>query len=414
MDIVPCAHHRCTVYYVSIAVAKARYLFHCSTGCVQSAFIHTGKISTPLTARTTLRASTRLPPKTLNIVTRAVLPAAVGRLLKHWEILDKAAGEGRGFLRTLQTLLRVQVSDEDNTAAPIGAEDAFFHRGGGSSTSTSSTPSRDVDLCRWIMSQSLTSQEAFSRPSLAGRASGVGDHAWSRIREPGSTTSSSGAFSRQRQPPPDEELTSRVIRAYRAFAAAGLFGSRGSGDALRLAAGLWSTVLCLPEGLRPASEHRASLALRLAIDLGLPTISGTASSTRNARTSSGGGGGSGGRDAGTSLVHMGEDAGVQHAASVLAGLLDVHPVERAEVGGAHGGDTKSSATGGRRVAGGATRGALFYRRFSEPIHEALLKRGGKVEVVHSQCVLALLDWGDTPSRKRRRVGSPGNRCIASL
>ncbi|CAM9966253.1 unnamed protein product, partial [Laminaria digitata] len=183
----------------------------------------------------------------------------------------------------LQTLLRVQVSEEDNAAAPIEAEDASSYRRGGSrSGSTSATLSRDVDLCRWILSRSLSSQEAFSRPSLAGGASGVGDHARRRSREPGTSSSSSTSktFSRQQQrqqPPPDEELTGRVIRAYRAFATAGLFGSRGSGDALHLAAGLWSTVLRLPEGLRPASEHRASLTLRLAIDLGLPTISGTVS-----------------------------------------------------------------------------------------------------------------------------------------
>lgn len=379
-------------------------------------------------------------PKTLwNVVyTGAVLPAAVGRLLKHWKILDKAAGEGKGFLQTLQTLLRVQVSEGNSAAAQIGDEDSpcFGRRDGRSTTTSATNLSRDVDLCRWILSRSLSSQEAFSRPSLIGRG-----HARRLLKEPGTSNSSNRTFSRKRQPPPDEELTGRIIRAYRAFATAGLFGSGGSGDALDLAAGLWSTVLRLPEGLRPASEHRASLALRLAIDLGLPTISGTAGSTRSARTASGGGSGGGGsgddsvamsysptsarsgggRGTGTTpLLHASEDAEPRHTASILAGLLDVHPVGKADIVGAYGGDdTKSSATGGRQAAGGATRGALFYRRFSEPIHEALLKRGGKFELVHSPspppppCLTRGIGIGHL-KRDRRRVKWPIFRFMASL
>lgn len=250
---------------------------------------------------------------------RAVLPAAVERLLKHWKSLDKAAGPGNGISETLRSLLGVRVSGED--AARVSA--ASRSGGGGDNT---------VDLCQWILSQSLSSQEALSRPFLASRtASPVAGAAGNSMRRPQQR--------RQRQSsPPDDELTGRVIRAYRSFANAGLFGSigggGGGGDAILLATGLWSTVLRLPEGLRPASEHRAKLALRLSIDLGLPATTGPA-------TAPGGG-----------------DA--PNAASLLAGLLDV------------GTAAKAVGEGGK----GATRGALFYRRFSEPVHEALLRRGG--------------------------------------
>lgn len=164
--------------------------------------------------------------------------------------------------------------------------------------------------------------------------------------------------------PPDDELTGRVIRAYRSFANAGLFGSigggGGGGDALLLATGLLSTVLRLPEGLRPASEHRAKLALRLSIDLGLPTTEGPVSAS------------------------AGGDA--PHAESMLAGLLDVGTAEKAAGGGK-----------------GATRGALFYRRFSEPVHEALLRQGGDCPwpVACRSLVDACLSAGETGAGRQR-------------
>lgn len=223
------------------------------------------------------------------------------RLLKHWKTLDNAAGPENGLSETLQSLLRVRVSKEDSArvsaASPSGGEDDA------------------VDICQWILTQSLSSQQALSRPVVSGRAG----------RKPSTARSNA----RRSPTPPDDELTGRVIRAYRSFANAGLFGCVvGVGEAFRLASGLWSTVLRLPEGLRPASEHRAKTALRLSMDLGLPTTTGATTA----------------------------------AASILDGLLDLHPAKRAEA---------SSAVG----VGGATRGSLFYRRFPEPIHDALLRRG---------------------------------------
>ena len=255
----------------------------------------------------------------------AVLPAAVERLLKHWKTLDKAAGSGNGIFETLRGVLQVRVSEED--AARVSAAS---HGGGGGGGDDET-----VDLCQWILSQSLSSQDALSRPFLAARAaSAATGAAKSKIaRQP---------QHRRQSLPPDDELTGRVIRAYRSFANAGLFGSIGGGDALLLAAGLWSTVLRLPEGLRPASEHRAKLALRLSIDLGLPTTTG-------AVTTAPCGAPSGGGDAPNA------------AASILAGLLDVTTTAE-----------EKPTEGGK----GATRGAMFYRRFSEPVHEALLRRGG--------------------------------------
>eukprot|EP00752_Nemacystus_decipiens_P003549 g3275.t1 len=246
------------------------------------------------------------------------LPAAVERLLKHWKTLDKAAGPGNGIFETLRSLLRVWVPGED--AARVSA--ASRGCAGGDDDGT-------VDLCQWILSQSLSSQEASSRPFLAARgASSVPGASKTGPRRPQQRRQSSA---------PDDELTGRVIRAYRSFANAGLFGGitgngGNNGGALALATGLWSTVLRLPEGLRPASEHRAKLALRLSIDLGLPATAGPAVPAP------------GGGSAAPSAV-----------ASILAGVLDVTTAEKATDGGK-----------------GATRGALFYRRFSEPVHEALL------------------------------------------
>ncbi|CAM9566377.1 unnamed protein product, partial [Ectocarpus sp. 13 AM-2016] len=235
------------------------------------------------------------------------LPAAVERLLKHWKTLDNAAGPGNGLSETLRSLLRVRVSKEDSARV--------------SAASPSSGDDDALDLCQWILAQSLSSQQALSRPFVSGRAG----------RKPSTARSNA----RRSPTPRDDELTGRVIRAYRSFANAGLFGSvgdggggGGGGEEFRLASGLWSTILRLPEGLRPASEHRAKTALRLSMDLGLPTTTGATTG----------------------------------AASILAGLLDLHPAKRAAA---------SSAVG----VGGATRGSLFYRRFSEPIHGALLRRG---------------------------------------
>lgn len=269
----------------------------------------------------------------------AVLPAAAERLLKHWKTLDRAAGPGNEFSKTLQSLLQVQVFKEVGMRASSSGDS-----GGGGCFGT-------FDLCQWILSQSLSSQEALSRPFLVCRAARTSAMSASADTGAGSSTGSSvdnnarqikHGHRRRRVPsPPDDELTGRVIRAYRSFANAEIFGSFGSGgdrsvgsdgDALRLATGLWSTVLCLPEGLRPASEHRAKTALRLAIDLGLPTTPETAMADGSSKT-----------------------------ASILASLLDLRPAKRA------------TAAAGRGAS--ATRGALFYRRFSEPVHEAILKRG---------------------------------------
>lgn len=255
---------------------------------------------------------------------RTVLPAAAERLLKHWRTLDSAAGPGDRISETLRGLLRVRVSGED--AARVSTASRNSNGGGGDGDDT-------VDLCQWILSQCLSSQEALSRPVLAVRAAAPSATG-------GATKTSTRRLQQRRQStPPDDELAGRVIRAYRSFANAGLFGSVGNsggggGDALVLATGLWSSVLYLPEGLRPASEHRAKLALRLSIDLGLPTTTGSTTPTPT--------------------------PGGNAAASILAGLLDVGAAETATEGG----------------KGGATRGALFYRRFSESVHEALLRRGG--------------------------------------
>eukprot|EP00903_Cladosiphon_okamuranus_P011333 g10683.t1 len=244
------------------------------------------------------------------------LPAAAERLLKHWKTLDKAAGPGNGIYETLRSLLRVRVSGVD--AARVSTTGRSGNGGGSDDT---------VDLCQWILSQFLSSQEALSRPFLAVRA------AASSATGAATKPSTRRPQRRHQSTPPDDELTGRVIRAYRSFAKAGLFGHIGNsgGDAFVLATGLWSSVLGLPEGLRPASEHRAKLALRLSIDLGLPTATGPAMTPHGGKA----------------------------AASILAGLLDVGAAEKATEGGT-----------------GATRGALFYRRFSEPVHEALLRRGG--------------------------------------
>lgn len=241
----------------------------------------------------------------------AVLPAAVERLLKHWKTLDKAVGPGNGLFETLRSLLQVRVSTDSSTGD--GVADI-------------------VDLCQWILSQSLSSQEALSRPFLPRASGGLSSTATGRIGN-----SMRRPQNRDRGPPslPDDELTGRVIRAYRSFANAGLFGTIGGdsgasdGGALRLATGLWSIILRLPDGLRPASELRAKTALRLSIDLGLPTTTGTIAASSS-------------------------------AASILTSVLDVRPAVRTVAGGM-----------------GATRGALFYRRFCEPVHEALLKRGAE-------------------------------------
>lgn len=130
--------------------------------------------------------------------------------------------------------------------------------------------------------------------------------------------------------------------------------SRPTGEGLsasRLAAGLWSTVLSLPEGLRPASAQKASSALRLAIDVGLPIV--TAVVTPAVGASSVGGAVSGSR-----------------GSSVLGGLLDVSPANAAR-----GWSGDGHLVGQARGAGGATKGALLYRRFSDIVHEVLLKAG---------------------------------------
>lgn len=205
----------------------------------------------------------------LCLIRRTVLPSAAERLLSHWKTLDEAAGEGQTFSQTMRGLLRVTVAS-DESAAGVG------DKGG-----TSTRSHQDADLCQWLLSQSLSSQEAVSRPSfttrITARATGK-----SGVRDSGQTRDLS-----HHHQPPDDELTGRVIRAYRSFATVGLFrivgvgrldGGRG-GEALPLAAGIYSTVLRLPEGLRPASEMRAATALRLAIELGLPTTTSTTSTT---------------------------------------------------------------------------------------------------------------------------------------
>lgn len=274
----------------------------------------------------------------------AVLPSAGERLLKHWESLDKAAGENGEFVRTLRDVVRLQI---------------YERTGGGSSSGA--TEGCETDLCRWLLSQLLSSEEAVSRPGHLSRRTAL---SISDPRRPPAAPGRAGFASSRRHARPDDELTSRVLRGYRYFASAGLFGrvpgGRGSGDALHLAAGLLSTVLGLPEGLRPASEQRATIALHLSIELGLPTTlapvidhpgGGLADASRSDREQHGAG---------------------LHSGSILSGLLDVGPAARAALAG--GGDALCG--GGRQVVGGATRGALFYRRFPLPVHEALLKPGG--------------------------------------
>lgn len=70
------------------------------------------------------------------------------------------------------------------------------------------------DLCQRLLSSSLSSHEALSRPSL-DRTSSTATGNVAELKR----------LSDHRQPPPDDELTGRVVRAYRAFARAGIFDS---------------------------------------------------------------------------------------------------------------------------------------------------------------------------------------------
>lgn len=324
-----------------------------------------------------------------------VLPAAAERLLSHWKILDRNVGEGSPRLYTiLQDLLRLQNSNQVAESSSMKITDS-------------------QDLCQWLLSSSLSSHEALSRPSL-DRTSSTGMVNVAELKR----------LSDHRHPPPDDELTGRVVRAYRAFARAGIFDTTASSGATdgtskapfyvlvwailcalsvrpyhiclhcfgpprrhlaRLTPGhllfivvtvcvyplqkdegwsarslafvLWFTILSLPEGLRPASAQRASAALRLSIELGLPTIvapRGEISTDSLLLVPFGASSGSPGR--------------TSHEACLLQGLLDVSPA----AGGVQGGGEDRAGK-----VGGATKGALLYRRFPDIVHEVLLKAGGK-------------------------------------
>lgn len=276
-----------------------------------------------------------------NVVAPTVLPAASERLLKHWKTLDRAAGEGDKFSDTLRGIIRIRV--------PVGDE------------------SRETDLCQWLLSRSLPSRETVSRtaPFLAAASHQL----------------------------PDDELIGRVLRGYRTFATVGVFrdiviGGRSNFD---LAVGLYSTVLNLPEGLRPAAEHRATTALRLAIELGLPTTTTAVGSKGVWEEES--------RSAGDSEVtkkrrrrmegETGDDELAPRAASIVAGVLDVRPAVRVTSGSDR--NRVLPLEDNRREAGATTRGALFYRRFSDPIHEAFLKPAGDRPAAWPTACVLLVD-----------------------
>lgn len=307
----------------------------------------------------------------------AVLPSAAERLLKHWKILDEAAGERNGFSHTLNAVLQVRVPCDIGSRLELGID---VNARSEDDTSTAGVSAfRNVDLCRWLLSRSLSSPDASYRPSLTDRSKPVSTGGRQRART--------------KPLPIDEELIGRVIRAYRSFANAGLFGSSsrisgtrddggGDEDALSLAAGLWSSVLCLPEGLRPASEQQATRALRLSIELGLPAIPLTRSDgVKHGRRNVGGSlmANSSSTSSSSRSGGMEPDNGRQQtdAPSLLTGLLDTRPAEKAKAKGDSG--VPSAAVSGRGRTG-ATRGTLFYRRFSEPIHDSLLRRGGTRDV----------------------------------
>lgn len=177
--------------------------------------------------------------------------------------------------------------------------------------------------------------------------------------------------------PPDDELTDRVVRAYRAFARVGLFGGEGGGGAAAVPArpvvsGLWSTVLGLPEGLRPASTQRAGAALRLAVEMGLPTVGSSPSPAKVRASISCSRSGATGSD--SESPHGGAAAAVEEPeASILRGLTDTSPSD--SVVGAAGAGSKGR--GGARV----TKGALFYRRFADLVHDILLRKEGGGELL---------------------------------
>lgn len=170
----------------------------------------------------------------------------------------------------------------------------------------------------------------------------------------------------------DDELASRVIRAYRTFARVGLLGEASCGGPMaavteRLVGGLWSTVLGLPEGLRPVLTQKAGTALRLAIELGLPIVSSSLSrsevlsASRNATT--------GAADA----LYLEEGSGWEfnnrEGECILRGLIDISSAQRRP-------EVARDAVVVAGAPGGITKGALFYRRFSDIIHDALLRTGG--------------------------------------
>lgn len=275
------------------------------------------------------------------VVAPTDLPAASERLLKHWKTLDRAAGEGDKFSDTLRGIIRIRV--------PVGDD------------------RRETDLCQWLLLRSLPSREAVSptAPFLAT----MGHQS------------------------PDDELIGRVLRGYRTFAIVGVFcdiviGGRTGFD---LAVGLWSTVLNLPEGLRPAAEHRANTALHLAIELGLPTTTTAVGSKGVWEEES--------RSAGDGEVtkkrrrrmeeETGDDELAPRAASIVAGVLDVRPAVRVMSGSYR--DRVLPLEGDRQEAGAATRGALFYRRFSDSIHEALLRPEGDRRAAWPIACVSLVD-----------------------
>lgn len=296
-----------------------------------------------------------------NVVAPTVLPAASERLLKHWKALDRAAGEGEKFSDTLRGIIRIRVPGGDD--------------------------SREADLCQRLLVRSLSSGEAVSRTAPVAPSAAIGGTP-RQVRGRVLPT-----FAPMGHQSPDDELIGRVLRGYRTFASIGIFrdiiiGGRSGFD---LAVGLWSAVLDLPEGLRPAAEHRANTALRLAIELGLPTT-----------TTAGGSEGMWEEESGL-LEHgkaakkrrrrvegeTGDDELAPRAASIVAGVLDVRPAARVRSGSDR--DRVLQLEGDRREAGAATRGALFYRRFSDPIHEALLRPAGDRRAAWPAACVSLVD-----------------------
>ncbi|CAM9437887.1 unnamed protein product, partial [Discosporangium mesarthrocarpum] len=242
------------------------------------------------------------------------LPAAAERLLSHWELLDSARRDRTG---------------EEGVAHGLGVALAVRQR-----------QRRVGDLCRWLLVVSLSK-------NVSDREEG----AFVKIPSEDCTRPS---FKQSVNSGVDDELTGRVIRAYRAFARVGLLGpglgTKESTERTRkllsgLASSLTEHILSLPRGLRPTLLKHVGSALLLALQLGLPPT----------------------------VAEEGEMGGVR---SLLDALGDERP---ANVNDGDESDSRAGSWATGRIEdfgeGCVTRGTLLYRRFPEILNEALLTGG---------------------------------------